>query len=175
MERVDMDRLDLDASAGFDGLHCLCSQGLFFEVKVSAGSPDRRLEEITMESRRLTWAASVVFVTALGVATGAWAGAGSLDEEQEEGVPYFGFVKDTNGNTVPDARVTAEFKAGGASLITRSDAAGSYNISAFNAETDPNQVTITCSKDGYRYVETVRRNPNLAPGQPVEADCILSK
>lgn len=128
-----------------------------------------------MKRRRLGWATGVVFVVTLGISAGAWAGAGSLDEEQEEGVPFFGFVKDTNGATIPDARVTAEFKAGGASLITRSDAAGAYNISAFNAETDPNQVVITCSKDGYRYVETVKRNPDVVAGQPVEADCILSK
>lgn len=128
-----------------------------------------------MKCRRLGWAASVTFVAALAMSATAWAGAGSLDEEQEEGVPFFGFVKDSSGNTIPDARVTAEFKAGGASLITRSDAAGAYNISAFNAETDPKEVVITCAKDGYRYVETVKRNPNVVAGQPVEADCILAK
>ncbi len=128
-----------------------------------------------MKCRRLSWATSMVFVVTLGISPGAWAGAGSLDEEQEEGVPFFGFVRDTKGAAIPDARVTAEFKGGGARLITRSDAAGAYSISSFGAETNPNDVEITCIKDGYRYVETVKRNPDVAQGQPVEADCILSK
>ncbi|MEA2991394.1 MAG: hypothetical protein QOD40_314 [Alphaproteobacteria bacterium] len=123
----------------------------------------------------LAWTFSAAFAAMLAVSTGAWAGAGSLDEEQEEGVPFFGFVRDTKGNAIPDARVVAEFKAGGASLITRSDGAGAYSISAFNAETNPNDVAITCSKDGYSYVETAKRDPNVKAGQPVEADCILSK
>ncbi|MEA2976610.1 MAG: hypothetical protein QOF19_2130 [Alphaproteobacteria bacterium] len=122
----------------------------------------------------LAWTFGAAFA-AMAVSTGAWAGAGSLDEEQEEGVPFFGFVRDTKGNGIPDARVVAEFKAGGASLITRSDGAGAYSISAFNAETNPNDVVITCSKDGYSYVETAKRDPNVKAGQPVEADCILSK
>jgi hypothetical protein len=117
----------------------------------------------------------VAIVAALGISTGAWAGAGSLDEDQEEGVPFFGFVRDSKGAAIPDARVNAEFKAGGATLITRSDAAGAYSISAFNAETNPNDVVITCSKDGYHYVETVKRNPAVKVGESVEADCILSK
>jgi hypothetical protein len=118
---------------------------------------------------------TVIAAATLAVPTGAWAGAGGLDEDQEEGVPFFGFVRDNKGAAIPDARVNAEFKAGGATLITRSDAAGAYTISAFNAETNPNDVAITCGKDGYRYVETVKRNPAVKVGEPVEADCILTK
>jgi hypothetical protein len=126
-----------------------------------------------MKCRRLSWAISLVTAAMLVMPTGAWAGAGGLDEEQEEGVPFFGFVRDNKGASVPDARVNAVF--GGATLITRSDAAGAYSISAFSAETDPNSVVITCSKDGYRYIETVKRNPMVTAGQPVEAVCMLSK
>ncbi len=128
-----------------------------------------------MQRRRLAWAASLVFVAVLGISPGARAGAGSLDEDQEEGIPFFGFVRDTKGAAVPDARVTAEFKGGGARLITRADGAGAYSISSFGAETNPADVEVTCIKDGYVYVETVRRDPNVKAGQPVEADCILSK
>jgi hypothetical protein len=117
----------------------------------------------------------VVVATSLALPTIAWSGAGGLDEDQEEGVPFFGFVRDTKGAAIPDARVTADFKSGGARLITRSDGAGAYNVSAFGAETDPKDVEITCLKDGYTYKETVRRDPNVKAGQPVEADCILVK
>jgi len=126
-----------------------------------------------MERRRLSWVMGVVVALALPAL--AWAGAGGLDDDQEEGVPFFGFVRDTNGAAVPDARVTADFKSGGARLITRSDGAGAYNVSAFGAETDPKDVEITCIKDGYTFKETVRRDPNVKAGQPVEADCILAK
>ena len=126
-----------------------------------------------MKCRRLNLALSVV--ASLTLSSAAWSGAGGLDEDQEEGVPFFGFVRDTNGAAIPDARVTADFKSGGARLITRSDGAGAYNVSAFGAETDPKDVEITCIKDGYTYKETVRRDPNVKAGQPVEADCILVK
>jgi hypothetical protein len=128
-----------------------------------------------MDCRRLGWATAAFCALALNAPTGAWAGSGNLSDEQEEGVPYFGFVRDSNGAAIADARVTAEFKAGGASLITRSDAAGAYSISAFGADTNPNDVAVTCSKDGYRFVETVRRDPNVTAGHPVEADCLLAK
>jgi hypothetical protein len=125
--------------------------------------------------RRLSLAIGVMFTALLALPHAAWSGAGDLDEDQEEGVPFFGFVRDTKGATVPDARVTADFKSGGARLITRSDGAGAYNVSAFGAETDPKDVEITCIKDGYTYKETVRRDPSVKAGQPVEADCFLVK
>jgi hypothetical protein len=119
----------------------------------------------------------MVFATAilLLAPSAAWSGAGGLDEDEEEGVPFFGFVRDTNGTTIPDARVTADFKSGGARLITRTDGAGAYNVAAFGAQVDPKDVEITCIKDGYTYVRTVKRNPDVTAGQPVEADCILAK
>jgi hypothetical protein len=127
-----------------------------------------------MKVWRLSLALGIAAVS-LALSTAAWCGAGGLDEDEEEGVPFFGFVRDTGGTAIPDARVTADFKSGGARLITRTDGAGAYNVSAFGSQVDPKDVEITCSKDGYTFKETVRRNPNVQAGQPVEADCILAK
>ena len=42
-------------------------------------------------------------------------------------------------------------------------------------DADPKDVTITCAKTGYAFVETIPRNANVKKGDPVEADCILKK
>lgn len=118
--------------------------------------------------------ASVV-LAAQFLAVAAWSGGASLDEDAPEGVPYFGFVKDARGDKVPDAKVAAEFQQGGATLITRSDATGHYTISAFGDDVNPDEVKITCSKDGYKFDTMIRREVNLKPGDPVEADCMMTK
>jgi hypothetical protein len=102
------------------------------------------------------------------------AAGGSGGEDEAGDTPHvFGFVKDPDGSAIADARVNAVFKAGGAALITRSDATGAYRIPMFT-DTDPAQMAITCSKDGYRFKEVLMRNPTVTPGASVEADCIIA-
>ncbi len=106
----------------------------------------------------------------------ALAGGSTLDADSgsDDDMPFFGFVKDQNGDVVEDAKVTAEFKGGNGTLVTRSDANGHYQILGFSKNVDPEQVQISCSKDGYRFTESQRRNPGSEPGAPVEVDCLLS-
>lgn len=94
----------------------------------------------------------------------------------DEGPSYFGVVLDTAGRPVDDARVTATSRDGLA-MVTRSNAAGAYNLPGFNKRINADEVKISCAKPGYRQVRVVRR-PAMS-GRPllraVETECRLQK
>lgn len=134
----------------------------------------RRRDAVQMIVKPLAFAATI-FAVAASLSPRVFAGAGALEGDNDQGVPYFGVVRDDRGNPVPEAKVTVDFKVGGAMLITRADDGGKYSLATFSADADPKDVTITCAKTGYAFVETIPRDPNAKKGDPVEADCILKK
>jgi hypothetical protein len=107
-----------------------------------------------------------------GAPSAATAGGVALDEDDHDHAYYFGFVKDMDGSAVPGAKVAAKLK--NISIITHSDVLGAYKIPVFNADLKPEDVGLSCSKDGYRQADVIRRS---APGgdgkEPVEIDCTL--
>jgi hypothetical protein len=118
------------------------------------------------------------FGLALLLASSAWAG-GSDDtlpqDHHDDGPSYFGFVKETNGKIIPDARVMAEIKGRG-SVITRTDATGLYKLPGFGKETAVNNVVISCSKDGYRQTRVLRRTPpNQKTVTAIETECTMQR
>jgi hypothetical protein len=129
------------------------------------------------------WRASVAGMT-IGVtcilSTALWAGGAGFgdddDTSEEEGPSYFGFVKDTNGATVPDAKVTVGIKNRGG-IVTRTDALGAYKVPGFGKDVDPQDVEIACDKQGYKQLRTLRRmrSPNADPKIPVETECTLQR
>jgi hypothetical protein len=121
-------------------------------------------------------------VAALGIvcllSTAPWAGGSGFDDDHEhsedEGPAFFGFVKDTRGAAVPDARVSVATKAG--ELITRSNILGAYRVPGFRKDVDPDTVQIVCDKAGYKFVRTVRRSgTNTNPKTPIETECVLQR
>jgi hypothetical protein len=131
----------------------------------------------------LGWRASVAGVS-IGVtcilSTALWAGGAGFgdddDNSEDEGPSYFGFVKDTNGATVPDAKVTVGIKDRGG-IVTRTDALGAYKVPGFGKDVDPRDVEIACDKQGYKQLRTLRRMrpPNADPKIPVETECTLQR
>ena len=118
--------------------------------------------------------------SSLAVASMAWAGGASLDEDEEDqsnaGVSFFGFAKDLNrGGGVPDAKVSAEIKNRNASLVTRTDDQGHFKFSGFSKDIDPKDVEITCSKEGYKLQRTMRRQAAGDAVSAVEVDCLMVK
>jgi hypothetical protein len=110
--------------------------------------------------------------------TPVWAG-GSDDEapdaHQDNGPNYFGFVKDTNGKTIPDAKITAEIKGKG-SVIARTNATGAYKLPGFGKEIPPSNVVISCSKEGYKQTRSITRTPlNKKPLTAIEIECTMQK
>jgi len=129
------------------------------------------------------WRTSVASMS-IGVtcmlSTALWAGGAGFgdddDNSEEEGPSYFGFVKDTNGATVPDAKVTVGIKDRGG-IVTRTDALGAYKVPGFGKDVDPRDVEIACDKQGYKQHRTLRRmrSPNADPKIPVETECTLQR
>ncbi len=97
------------------------------------------------------------------------------DNNADQGPYFFGFVRDDSGSSVPDAKVTATVKAGGA-LVTRTNGMGVYKIPGFGKNVDPDSIDISCAKEGYKQ-DTVLRRPHAAgdSADPVEVECTLKK
>ena len=121
-------------------------------------------------------AATLALAAALA-AGGARAGSDSEPHEHnpDEGPSYFGFVKDAGGVPVRDAKVSASYK-NSLTLVTRTNATGSYRVNGFKKDVNPSDVTISCSKDGYKQVRVFRFPlPKGRPVTAVETECRLQR
>ena len=134
---------------------------------------------MTLRGWRASVASMSIGVTCI-LSTALWAGGAGFgdddDNSEEEGLSYFGFVKDTNGATVPDAKVTVGIKNRGG-IVTRTDALGAYKVPGFGKDVDPQDVEIACDKQGYKQLRTLRRmrSPNADPKVPIETECTLQR
>jgi hypothetical protein len=134
---------------------------------------------MTFPARRTAAIAGVVLAMTYGLSIAAWAGGAGFgdddDNSAEEGPSYFGFVRDTNGTTVPDAKVSVSPK-NGITIVTRTDALGTYKIPGFGNEIDPKDVEVACDKTGYKQLRVVRRSsPSTDPKIPIETECTLQR
>jgi hypothetical protein len=122
----------------------------------------------------LEFAAALAFTFAF--APPAWPGgnADEPDSHQDDGPRYFGFVKETSGKVIPDAKVTAEIKGIG-SVIARTDATGIYKLPGFGTHILPHNVIISCAKDGYKQTRTVRRPSTKTPVTAIETECTMQR
>ncbi len=122
--------------------------------------------------------ASLVLGATCILSTAVWAGGAGFDDDDadsDDGPSYFGFVKDTNGSTLPDAKVTVGVKDRGG-VVTRTDALGAYKVPGFGKEVSPNDVQISCEKQGYRLNRVLRRSlPPPDSKIPVETECIMQR
>jgi hypothetical protein len=109
--------------------------------------------------------------------TPVWSGGDQDDDHDHErdGLQFFGFVKESGGRVVRDARITAQIKGLGA-VIARSDATGVYKLPSFGKNVTPDHVSISCSKDGYKQVRTITRTSlTKKPLTAVEIECIMDR
>jgi hypothetical protein len=129
--------------------------------------------------RQTAWIAGMGFALLCACSTVLWAGGSGFgdddDHQEHEGPAFFGFVKDTNGATVADAKVTVAVKDRGG-VITRTDALGAYRVPGFGKDVDPAEVVISCEKAGYKQVRVLRRTVQNANAQtPIETECTLQR
>jgi hypothetical protein len=123
--------------------------------------------------------AVVSLAIAFAVLLPAFAGGiGFTDEDLNSaaaGPAFFGFVRLVDGPGVADAKVTAELKNRGA-LVTRTDILGVYKFPGFGKDINPDDVIISCAKDGYKQANVLRR-PHAAGDtkDPIEVECYLQK
>jgi hypothetical protein len=108
----------------------------------------------------------------------ARAGGASLSDEDvgsgADGPSFIGFVRASGGIGINDAKVTAELKGG--ALVTATDVLGLYKLPGFGNGVNPDDVKISCAKDGYKQANVVRR-PHASgdASTPIEVDCYLQK
>ena len=120
-----------------------------------------------------------VLAIACSLSVAAWAGGAGFgdddDNSAEEGPSYFGFVRDTGGTTVPDAKVTVGIKGRGG-VVTRTDLLGTYKVPGFGTDVNPKDVEVSCEKQGYKQARVVRRStPSSDPKIPIETECTLQR
>jgi hypothetical protein len=115
---------------------------------------------------------------ALGLACGAPVMAGGDDydgfnDTENQGPAYFGFVRDTRGIAVPDARVVLRPKTGKPVEI-KSSAIGVYR-SHIRKEVRPDDVEVSCEKAGYKQTNVSRRTPPGSIAMFIETNCTLQR
>ena len=121
----------------------------------------------------IAFAFSLTF--AMTASNSAWAGgdAGLDDHPEDEGPYYFGFVKDSARKAIRDAKVMAEIK-GRPSIVARTNAAGFYRIPGFGKDIAPNNVTVSCAKEGYKQTKAfVKTTAAKKSATAIEIECIM--
>ena len=109
-------------------------------------------------------------------ATPAFAGDADFEggDDHDDGVPFFGEAKDVTGLKGMDGvRVRAEVKGGSFPVIISTDSEGKFKFRGFGKDVNPDNVTITCSREGFGLVDVSRRRVSAAKEAPVEIECLL--
>lgn len=116
---------------------------------------------------------AVLALLSMGAIAGA--GEGGSDDDHDAMV-FFGFVKDTRGAPVADANALAKVK-NGVTFSVRTGATGSYRFPLFNKKANPEDIVISCEKQGYKQVRVSRRPPVTKPDGAVtiETECRLER
>jgi hypothetical protein len=125
-----------------------------------------------------TLVAIIAVAAMICIPISARAGGTSLTDEDvgsgANGPSFIGFVRAVDGIGINDAKVTAELKGG--ALVTATDVLGLYKLPGFGTSVDPDDVKISCAKDGYKQANVVRRShASHDASTPIEVDCFLQK
>ena len=89
------------------------------------------------------------------------------------GPAYFGFVRDARGTPVSDAQVVLRPKAGDP-IVIKTNVLGLYR-SHIRKEVVPDDVSVSCEKNGYKQTQVYRRTPPGAKDMFIETDCTLQR
>ena len=125
-----------------------------------------------MSGAALIAAAALAFACMPAMAGGEM---GGFDEHPDEGLVFFGFVKDGRGAPIAGVKVTATMKSGDTFMV-QTTAAGLYRLPTFSKEINPADVVITCVREGYKQTRVIRRQVTKAdPLKPVETECRMER
>jgi hypothetical protein len=98
---------------------------------------------------------------------------GDEAEHHDDGLAIFGFVRDAAGKPIVDAKVVAEVKTG-TRMVARTSIVGLYRFSNFDKQVKAEDITISCSKDGYKQARIVKKPAPANPSnKAVEIECRL--
>ena len=119
-----------------------------------------------------------VLMAALALPGGGPARAGgdeynAAKDTAQLGPAYFGFVRDARGTPVSGAQVELRPKAG-AAVVLKTNVLGLYR-SHIRKDVNPDEVTVSCGKEGYKVDRVFRRTPHKSNAMFIETDCTLQK
>jgi len=120
----------------------------------------------------------VALATCIALVCGPQALAGGDDydaanDTEGAGPAYFGFVRDHRGSPVSDAQVILRPKMGDPVTI-KTNVLGLYR-SHVNKDAAPDDVQVTCEKNGYKLAKVYRRTPPGAKDMFIETECTLQR
>ncbi len=104
----------------------------------------------------------------------AGANLGTPEDDHDHGPSFFGFVKDARGAPIADAKVVLTVKDS-LRIVMQTTKAGLYKSGDLSSQINPNNVTIACSKDGYRQTRVIKRTAKVEPNKPVEIECRMER
>jgi hypothetical protein len=122
---------------------------------------------------RSKFAFSLALLMTCAVAGSSHAGESLGERDEADAGPYFFGDAHEVGTykTLQNVRVTAELNGRRMLINTNSD--GHFKLPSFGADTVADDVTITCTKTGYRTVDVSRRRMANDGDAPVSVDCLL--
>ena len=119
------------------------------------------------------FAASAVLAALAIPAFGGGDDYDAMNDEEGKGPVYYGFVRDNRGSPVADARVVLQPKSGEA-LVLKSNVLGLYR-SHVNKGVVPDDISVSCEKNGFKQVKVARRNPPGATDMNIETNCTMQR
>jgi hypothetical protein len=122
---------------------------------------------------RAAMAAGFVFAAAGGPASAGGDEYDAAADVQQLGPAYFGFVRDPRGTPISEAVVVLTPKTGEPVTI-KSNVLGLYR-SHVRKGVVPEDVSVSCAKDGYKVMRVLRRTPPGGKDMFIETDCTLQK
>lgn len=117
--------------------------------------------------------ALIAFAVASGVAMAGGDDYDAMNDEEGKGPVYYGFVRDNRGSPVADARVVLQPK-GGEPTVLKSNVLGLYR-SHVNKGTRPDEISVSCDKNGYKQLNVARRNPPGSSEMNIETNCTMQR
>jgi hypothetical protein len=97
-------------------------------------------------------------------------------DDHDHGAPFFGEAKDVKGmKPVYGALIKAQVTGKLVTIMINTNDEGRFKLPGFGKDVDPANVAVTCSKDGYRTIEVLRRRLSSAADAPVEIECLLDR
>src|SRR3954470_12234779 len=122
---------------------------------------------------RTSKSAFIVFAFSCAIGTSPVHSAGEMGEakHKDEGVRFFGFVKDAAGKPIVEAKVTAQIK-GGIKYVTHTAKNGMYSFGGFNKSVKPDDVEISCDKEKFKQAKIVGKTAAAKKAvKSIETEC----
>ena len=96
------------------------------------------------------------------------------EDIHEHGAPYFGDAKQIRTlNPIEGVRFKMQLKGTMRFFVIATDEDGRFRRNGLGLDVDPDNVEVSCEKEGFRTVDVMRRRTSSSKNAPVEVECLL--